>query len=180
MLREKDIEVGSVYKWVGPDGREQLVTITDEDSNYYFIQMGSAGLGIPKDDVTGNHQATILELFNSNGMKVQSRRPTPTQIVRAIHKSYVLDTGDTMINDGMWFRYNKEAKEHGTYYVEVGNSYYYRSQANVEGVTKMIEVYAQEHNWDIRLEYVSNTVRFEQNDWAKESWKKAIYRITFV
>ena len=64
METEYDVKVGQEYDLATGNGKRFTISIESEDENYFFVSMGTAGLGVPKSEINSllnQNQAVLVK-----------------------------------------------------------------------------------------------------------------------
>jgi hypothetical protein len=64
MGEKYNVTVGQEYDIITANGKRFTISIESEDENYFFVSMGSAGLGVPKSEMNSlldQNQAVLVK-----------------------------------------------------------------------------------------------------------------------
>jgi hypothetical protein len=101
------------------------------------------------------------------------------KIAQKVNRAFRIENDDLMKSNGYRVRVTPECVQEGYDVVEIGASYFYRSQARISAAFETVNYYAQKTGEEIRFEAVTE-VRFDDANWPKTSWATVLARIVSV
>lgn len=99
------------------------------------------------------------------------------QTAQRVNRAYsVLNEGTKLEDNGYRIRASIAAARRGKDVVEIGSSYFYRSQANTSAAFDIVTYYAKKFDEEISFEAITE-VRYDDANWPKTSWATVLVRI---
>ena len=109
---------------------------------------------------------------------------TTKQIVSKVKRTIAKDNeclvSDLLEDYGYRYRVTKECAQYGDDVIEVASTYYYQSQARVEGRADDFEMYAHNAGIELVLTAVNDHTRYNDAPWPKTSWATKFYHVRVI
>ena len=101
------------------------------------------------------------------------------EITNGIRRIYAATNGYRMQDNGYRIRITPECVQEGHDVVEIGASYFYRSQANIPAAINNVTFYADKVEEGVGFETISE-IHYDDANWPKTSWATVLARIVRV